>query len=262
MYNVKKDDYMGYYSGRITLEFDGTTCEKQMMETLLQLMAPESNEDWSLPLNEEYEVYPSTALIGPLKKGNDGRYYIKRGDYKLAPILFAELFPAAKFRYSIILGYSVTLCDTPYLNAVYEDHKLMMRDSRLYCSDDEEKIAEICKKMIGADSEARKKYEQFVNDAGDEADIDWLFLLDELVDDSYEEMASLYDYCKVLPSRNKKYERSFFEDGDLQEYLVCEQIKRHDMSIGEYIQQFSFTEEELQKFKKTAIESNFIDLAF
>ena len=72
-------------------------------------------------------------------------------------------------------------------------------------------------------------------------------------------MASLYDYRKVLPSRNKEYESSFFKDDDLQEYLVGEQIKKHDMSIVEYIQQFSFTEEQLQKFIKIAAESNFTD---
>ena len=33
------------------------------------------------------------------------------------------------------------------------------------------------------------------------------------------------------------------------------------MSIGEYIQQFSFTDEQLQKFIKTAEESNFTDFS-
>ena len=254
---------MGYYSGSIELEFDGTDCEKQMMENLLQIMEPEAEEEWTLPLDEEFDFYPATALLGPLEKGNDGEYYLPFGipDYTLAPKLFAALFPASKFRYSIVLEYSVTSDDTPYLTAVYENNKLMMRDSCLYGSGDKEKIAEICRKMTETDSEARETYEQFLEDAGSEEDIDWFYLLDKLADDSYETMASLYDFRKARPSRNKKYERSFFADGDLQEYLVEEQIKKHDMSIVKYIQQFSFTDEQLQKFKKIAAESNFTDFS-
>jgi len=252
---------MGYYSGSITLDFDGTNCEKQMMEKLLQMMEPEAEWEWTLPVNEDFDFYPTTALLGSLEKGDDGKYYIPYGipQYTLAPKLFAALFPASKFSYSIILEYSVTLDDTPYLTAVYEDSKLMMRDSRLYGSGDKEKIAEICRKMIGTDSKAREKYEQALEEAGCEEDINWFFLLDGLVNDPYEMMASLYEYRKVPPSRNTEYENSFFTDGDLQEYLVGEQIKKHDTSIGEYIQQFSFTEEQIQKFKTIAAESNFPD---
>ncbi len=250
---------MGYYSGRITLDFSGTNCEKQMMEKLLQLMEPESEVEWALPLDEVFDYYPATALLGSLKKGDDGEYYIPFGvpDYELAPILFAALFPASRFRYSIILKYSVSLDDTPYLTAVYEDNKLMMRDSYLYGSGDEERIAEICRKMIETDSVARKKYEQYLED---EDEVNWFFLLENLADDPYETMASLYRYRQVLPLRNKKYERSFFMDGDLQEYLVCEQIRKHNLSIGEYIQQFEFTEEQLEKFRAIAPESNYTDL--
>ena len=232
-----------------------------MMEKLLQMMEPEAIEEWTLPLNEFYDFYPETALLGQLEKRDNGEYYIPYGipDYTLAPELFAALFPDSKFRYSIILEYSVTIEDTPYLVAVYEDNKLMMRDSYLYRSGDEERIAEICRKMIETDSAAREKYEQFLEEVDSEEEINWFSLLDELDDDSLETMASLYEFRKVFPSRNEKYESSFFEDGDLQEYLVGEQIKKHDMSIGEYIKQFSFTEEQLQKFKKIAAESNFAD---
>ena len=45
---------MGCYSGNISLDFDGTNCEKQMMEKLLQLMEPGSDEEeWTLPVNKE-----------------------------------------------------------------------------------------------------------------------------------------------------------------------------------------------------------------
>ena len=138
-----------------------------------------------------------------------------------------------------------------------------MRDSVLYNYGDKEKIAELCKKMIETDPEAREEYGQYLKDTAseDDEDVDWLLLLEELVDDPYETMASLYDYRIELPSRNKKYERSFFEDGDIQEYLVCEQIKKHDRSIGEYIKQFTFKDEQLMKFLKTAEKSNFTDLS-
>ena len=255
---------MGYYSGTISLDFDGTNCEKKMMEKLLQLMEPGFYREWTLPVNEFFDLYPATALLGVLGKKDNGEYYIPFGvpEYTLAPILFAALFPASRFRYSIELEYSVTIEDTPYLTVVYEDNKLMMRDSYLYDYQNEEKIAEICRKMIETDPEARKKYEQFLQDAGNEEDddIDWFFLLDSLVDDSHEMMASLYDYRRALPLRNKEYENSFFPDGDLQEYLVCEQIKNRDMSIAEYIQQFTFTEEQFQKFIRVAAECDFAEL--
>lgn len=252
---------MGYYSGSITLEFEGTDCEKQMMENLLQLMEPGSDEEeWTLPVDEYYDYLSSTALIGILEE-DDGEYYIPFGvpEYTLAPKLFAALFPASRFRYSIVLEYSVSSDDTPYLTAIYEDNKLMMRDAYLYSDKDEDKIAEVCKEMIETDPEAREKYKQVLEDAGCKEDVNWFSLLDKLVDDSYETMASFYDYRIAHPGRDDEYERSFFADGDLQEYLVCEQIKKHDMSIGEYIQQFSFTEEQIQKFIKIAIESNFTD---
>lgn len=257
---------MGCYSGNISLDFDGTNCEKQMMEKLLQLMEPGSDEEeWTLPVNREYDFYPATALLGLLKKRDDGKYCISYGvpEHTLAPKLFAALFPASRFRYSIVLEYSVSLEDTPYLTAIYEGNKLMMRDAYLYSDKDEDKIAEICRKLIETDPEAREKYEQHREDSDlDEDDyVSWFSLLSELIDDSYETMASLYDYRIIHPARNKKYERSFFKEGDLQEYLVCEQIKKHDMSIGEYIQQFSFTEEQLRKFIKTAEESNFSDFS-
>ena len=257
---------MGCYSGNISLDFDGTNCEKQMMEKLLQLMEPGSDEEeWTLPVNREYDFYPATALLGLLKKRDDGKYCISYGvpEHTLAPKLFAALFPASRFRYSIVLEYSVSLEDTPYLTAIYEGNKLMMRDAYLYSDKDEDKIAEICRKLIETDPEAREKYEQHREDSDlDEDDyVSWFSLLSELIDDSHETMASLYDYRIIHPARNKKYEGSFFKEGDLQEYLVCEQIKKHDMSIGEYIQQFSFTEEQLRKFIKTAEESNFSDFS-
>lgn len=70
-------------------------------------------DDWKLPIAEEFEGSPPPALIGPLS-GNRLEYE----DYALAPRLFGALFPASKFRYSILLEYSVSDEDTPYLTVV------------------------------------------------------------------------------------------------------------------------------------------------
>ena len=71
---------MGCYSGNISLDFDGTNCEKQMMEKLLQLMEPGADEEkWTLPVNKEYDFYPATALLGSLKKRDDEKCCISSG---------------------------------------------------------------------------------------------------------------------------------------------------------------------------------------
>ena len=144
---------MGYYSGCISLEFDGTDCEKQMMEKLLQMMEPEAEVEWTLPLDEQFDFFPLTALLGPLKMENDYMSY-RVIDYTLAPKLFAALFPASRFRYSIILEYSASMVDTPYLTVVYEDNNLMMRDSYLYDYQNEEKIGGLgcCAKRLKANA--------------------------------------------------------------------------------------------------------------
>ena len=252
---------MGSYSGRITLDFEGTVCEKQMMEKLLQLMDPENGEEWTLPVDEDFDFFPTTALLGPLEKLDDGIYSFGFPECTLAPKLFAALFPSSQFRYSIITEYSVSMNDTPYLTAVYEDNKLMIRNSYLYSENDEEKIADICRKLIETDPKAKETYEEYLEDSGlEEDEVSWSFLLDELDDDSYETMASLYEFCRTMPSRNEKYEKSFFEEGDLQVHLVREQIKNHDMTLADYIKQFPFTEEQFQNFIQTAAECEFTEM--
>ena len=67
----------------------------------------------------------------------------------------------------------------------------------------------------------------------------------------------MYKFRKKSPARNVKYEKSFFEDGDLQIYLVSEQIKRLDMSLAEYIKLFPFTDEQFQRFIHIAEECHF-----
>lgn len=259
---------MGYYCGSIELDFEGTNCEKQMMEKLLQLMEPNSRE-YSLPLNKFYDFYPATALLGCLEKAENGNYKIGGIDYTLAPKLFAALFPDSKFEYSITLEYSVTTENTPHLTVVYEDNKLMMRESYYYCDNDEKKIAEICKKIIETDSKAKAIYVEYCNDLGyeedeieeiEEEEVSWFVIFDELVDNSYEIMDSLYKYRETKPDRNKEYERSFFEMGDLQEYLVCEQIKKHDISVDDYIQLFPFTGEQIQRFIQAAADCEFSEM--
>ena len=232
-----------------------------MMEKLLQLMDREFGEEWTLPVNEYFDFYPATALLGPLEKLDDGRYSFGFPVCTYAPKLFAALFPASRFRYSIITEYSVTMEDTPYLTAVYEDNKLMMRDSYLYSDRDDEKIADYCRNLIETNPEAKGKYEEYLEDSGlEEDEVSWSILIDQLVDDPAEIMASFYKFQSAKPSRNKKYESSFFEEGDLQAYLVCEQIKNHDMTLAEYIKQFPFTEGQFQSFIQTAADCGFTEM--
>ncbi len=253
---------MGNYSGRIKLEFEGTKSEKQMMEKLLRLMEPgASEEQWQLPINDYYDYYPATALLGILHKKDDSEYNIAFGDIDplLAPKLFAALFPASKFSYSIKLEYSVTIEDTPYITATYDNNDLMIRKSYLYSDNDSDKIERICRELIDKDPAAKEKYEQYCEeyDIEEEEDTDWFELLNELVDNPDKIMASLYKYRKMIPSRNTKYEKSFFEDGDLQEYLVSEQIRKKDMSLMEYVKALPFTEEQFQKFIEISADCGF-----
>ena len=254
---------MGYYSGRIKMEFEGTSSEKKMMERLLTLMDTEDVIEWNLPLDEQFEVYPLTALLGTMQKNDEGGYSLTFGDLDplSAPKLFAALFPASQFRYSIELEYSVSYEDTPQITAVYENKTLMIRDAYLYSSSpsDKEKVGKICKKVIGTDPDANAKYEQYreENEIEDDEEVNWYDLLGELVDNPTETMVSLYKFKKTKPSRNKKYEKSFFDEGDLQEYLVSEQIKEQEMSLTEYIKAFPFTKEQFQHFIKVAADSHF-----
>ena len=257
---------MGYYSGRIKLEFEGTNSEKKMLEKLLTLMDTDDVVEWNLPLDEQFDVYPLTALLGTMQKNNEGGYELTLGnlDPLSAPKLFAALFPASQFRYSIDLEYSVSYEDTPQITAVYENNTLLIRNANLYSSSpsDQEKIRKICKKIIGTDPDANAKYAQYREEyeIEDDEEVNWYDLLGELVDNPTETMVSLYKFKKAKPSRNKKYEKSFFEEGDLQEYLVCEQIKEQDMSLTEYIKVFPFTKEQFQHFIRIAADSHFAEM--
>lgn len=252
---------MGYYSGNLSLEFEGNKSEKQMMENLLQIMEPNSEVEWSLPIDEYYDYYPATALLGILHKENDSEYNIAFKDFDplLAPKLFAALFPASKFHYSIELEYSVTSEGTQYITAMYDDKTLKIREAILNSDLNEEKIVKICRKLLKTDPNAKRKYDQYCEefDIEEEKDIDWSELLNQLVENPEETVASLYKFRKKSPARNVKYEKSFFEDGDLQIYLVSEQIKRLDMSLAEYIKLFPFTDEQFQRFIYIAEECHF-----
>lgn len=255
---------MGYYSGNLNLEFEGTKSEKQMMENLLQIMEPDSDKRWSLPVNEHYDYYPVTALLGVLHKQDDSKYNIAFRDIAplLAPILFAALFPASRFRYSIELEYSVTSEGTQYITAVYDDKTLKIREAILNNDYDEDKIEKICRKQLKTDPDAKRNYDQYCEefDIEEEKDIDWFELLDQLVDNPEETMASLYKFKKRTPSRNTKYEKSFFNDGDLHEYLISEQIKRLDMSLAEYIKAFTFTKKQFLRFIQVAEDCHFSEM--
>ena len=39
------------------------------------MMEPEAEQEWTLPLDEDFDFYPETALLGPLEKGDDGEVF-------------------------------------------------------------------------------------------------------------------------------------------------------------------------------------------
>ena len=142
---------------------------------------------------------------------------------------------------------------------MYDDKTLKIREAILNSDFDEEKIEKICRKLLKTDPDAKRKYDQYCEDYDieEEDDIDWSELLEQLVENPEETMASLYKFRKKAPARNAKYEKSFFEEGDIQVYLVSEQIKRLDMSLAEYIKLFPFTDEQFQSFIQIAEECHF-----
>ena len=127
------------------------------------------------------------------------------------------MFPASKFHYSIELEYSVTSEDIWFLTAEYEDNRLMIREILLNNYNDVEEIEKICRRIIETDSNAERIYKEYLEEG---KDINWFYLLEKLVDDSRETVASLYEFCEEWPSRNAEYEMSFCEEKDLQVYLV------------------------------------------
>ena len=250
---------MGEMFGILKLDFEGTDSEKQMMERLLFIMALDSSEDyWRLPIDEDFDIFSTTALTGPFRK--------EWGDLELAPQLFGALFPASRFRYTIEREYSNCLSDSDYLTAVFEDNILMIRSAYLYPLDEEveEEIKRFCREKVNADPEAKARLEKYKNERGIDGDIDWddwYSILYYTVDDPKELMASYYNFERKLPARNKEYERSFFLEGDLQEYLVSEQIRAMDMSLAEYIKAFSFTKAQYQHFIQVATECGFTEMS-
>ena len=226
---------MGEYSTHAKISFCGTQAEISMMKNLLNLInkldyidnfAEEFgrlSEKSSLVYDFEFDDdIIENALLGELEDRGEGEHYNRYWpsfDLTLAPKLFAALFPASKFQYSVEVEYSVSINDTPYLTAVFEGDTLMIRESYLYStvSSNIKKIKAICMNMIKTDPDAKAKYDSYreEEDLEEDEEIDWNFLLSELVDDPTETMASLYKFKKKLPSRNTKYEKSFFSEGDL-----------------------------------------------
>lgn len=246
---------MGCYYPEGYLKFDGSSCEKKMMKRLLQLMNPRNPDyEWKLPLAFcDYCDYP-TAFLGILKE--DGNYdrFIEI-DSQLTPKLIAALFPVSTFLYSITLWHSNSNENIECLTVEYKNGKLMIRESYYYdLKGRHAKYAdEKCRELLDKDPTLWDKYEECLKEYGitgaPDDEYGWINVLDELTGDAIKCIDSLYDFQEEIPARNAKYEQSFFGDGDLQEFLVGEQIKEKDISLIEYIKSCKFSKSQLQSFK-------------
>ena len=245
---------MGHYDIEGRFGFHGTSSEESMMKKLLQIMG---DDEYDLPLDLMGGPFD---LLGIWKEEYlPGKYSWNSlvPQLQLAPRLFAALFPRASFEYSISAWYSVTCEDTPSLTAKYENGRLFIREAELYNEFDAERIVS---SLIESDEGARKYYEKLC-EGGEEYSISLLSeLAGELNLDETEMMESLYEFKEVEPLRDTEYEKSFFKGGDLQSFLVKEQIKNKDMTLAKYIQKFTFTKEQYQVFLQTAADCGFVEL--
>lgn len=269
---------MGYYQPTGFLEFDGTDSENQMVEKLFLIMdvlnygweeleKAKELEDvvdkYKLPIRIDC-AFP-IPLLGRIERFNreEDSFYLPYLELDLAPKLFAALFPNASFHYEFTPWYSVSNDDTETMTAIYKDKKLMVRMSYY----DHEKAELLCKKLIDQDEYAREKCEKYlVEHQGslDEPDsVDWFDLLGEITgSDGKETVDASYEFEEILPSRDSKYEKSFFDIGvDLQIYLAGDQIKHKNISIMDYIKAFSYTEEQFLYFLKIAEEYQFTEMS-
>lgn len=245
---------MGTYEPLGYFSFEGTSSEQRMMENLIDLMdLEEPDRGWELPC--EFDVDWPLAILGYVEKRNQpGVYSREYDDLAIVPKMFAALFPASEFDYSLTAWYSVTNDDTPFIKALYKDNKLLIKEGYYY---NEEDIEKICRSIMEEDPDVKAEYEEML----DEDDLSWFEMFDELVDDQEERMESLYEYREVLPSRDTEYEKTFLKDCDLLVYLVSEEVKNHDMALAEYIKAFSFTKQQFQDFIKIATECKFVEMS-
>ena len=255
---------MPEYFGDVKMDFDGTICEKRMMERLLNLMDLDSREDYPdyyhLPFDECYDMYPKTALPGVVIDGN-GPGFSWNINFDHAPRLFAALFPQSSFRYAISMS-SDNSGEKWYAFAMYNNNVLMIWHCDLYNDTDEEEFICACRQIIDSSPDVKKRYKKYCKEKGyGSGGGDLAFIIGFLVDNPHETLESLYNYGGAKsPSRNVQYEKSFFDEGDLQEYLVSEQIKEQEMSLTEYIKAFPFTKEQFQHFIKVAADSHFAEM--
>ena len=215
----------GAYFGEYKLYFEGADIEKRMMEKLLQLMAPGSDEkDCCLPVKGYYDFYTGlnleTALLGPLPK-DEKFYFLDVFNPTKAPRLIAALFPNSRFRFDATAEYENCSDDSPYYTAIYEDHTLKIREAYLYPSNMDEEIKSLCLKLLKADPDAEEKVESHREEygLGEEEENVWYDLLDDLVDNREEIVASLYEFYEVPPAIDEEYIKSFFDGDDLLAYL-------------------------------------------
>lgn len=253
---------MGCYEPTGFLKFEGMNSEKQMMERLLQIMdVLNPDAEYKLPADFEDYYFP-LALMGVLDEYDpqNGSYMTPSLDLELAPALFASLFPNASFHYVFTPWYSVTMDDTETITAIYKDKKLMIRRSYY----DHERAKSLCQELIDQDAAALEKYQEYLEQEDlteeevkdDPYALDWFDLLEELTGqyDGKEVVDESYEFKELKPFRDDEFEESFFAEEDILFYLVKEQIKQDDDSVGSFVKDFSA--QQIQDLIEIAKESN------
>ena len=188
---------MGEYYTDVKVSFKGSKLDEKRFKTLLTYMDKEDCMDY-IP-EDGQPIYMDevieNALLGILEdRGENSGYncrYFPDFNLNLAPKLFAALFPESTFSIDITYEYSCGGGDT-FFSANYTDGKLTV------CECNEEYDMEYL-------SEEQKQ----------EIEDPELCYEDEL----RKALIKAKGYIEIEPSRNKEYEKSFFDGDDLQACL-------------------------------------------
>ena len=281
---------MGEYYTHAKMKFIGSKSEISMLKNLLNCMNKETHiVDFSECCQVAGEgtriTYCFTfsdddffenALLGELEdRGEEAKWtrYWPSFDLELAPLLFAALFPHAVFEYVLRWEYGNSGEDQ-YFSAEYDGHNLK-------CGECNSELWENVLEAYAALKCSDRDQEEWLEEWQENLNYDYIDMWNEMKED-YDAICDSLDladfkgrkdkskeglyialnggYWNAYPSRNAKYEKSFFDGEDIQTYLVSEQIKKLDTGIEDYIKQFSFAEEQLQEFIQTASESGYKEM--
>ena len=280
--------------GSASLRANGSKAEMHMLQKLVHLMNKEEEIDFSVSVKDKthngcelaysqyFEVTIQNAVFGTLDDRGD-QYscrYMPSCDLRNAPVLFAALFPKSTFKLS--LYYDNNSCSEPdYAFAKYDGKQLLLSEVRLEFDGYDEEWQTIKNAYAQIKCPAEKDINQWIEEweetddcfrfqCGNTKNEDYEAVRTQLNLDSYEEVdempivnlyVALSGYKEHTPRRDSFYEKSFFDEGDLQEYLVLDQMKEHNATLIDYIKSFPFTADQLRRFLDAATENEFGEMS-